>query len=155
MKLEDDERAFLAAEARALADAIDDETARRPYVDLAAAASGGEVPGELTSVVGTLVGLSLESGRAHQIHGPAGVRALVSVWKRTPQAEAVSAHLDDLNEALTALRGLPVQSVRVAAPGPGTHSISIAAGDREMRLVVDRNGVSLKSVNVGGGGIGE
>jgi hypothetical protein len=89
------------------------------------------------------------------VHGPAGVRALISVWKRTPQGMDAASEVDELNTALTALRGLPLESLRVAVTGPGAFSLSIGTLDYEVRLVVDRAGIRLASLNVGGGGIGE
>jgi hypothetical protein len=43
----------------------------------------------------------------------------------------------------------------VAATAPGAYSVVIAAGPYELRVALDRNGASLRSVNVGGGGTGE
>jgi hypothetical protein len=149
------ERPFLAAEARALAEQVGDGERRASYEEVARMAEAGEVPDERAATVEAVVALALETGRAHAVHGPAGVRALVSVWKETPRGEQVSQELEELNEALTALRGLPVQSVRVSPTGPGTYSVGISAGDYEMRLSVDRTAVRLRSLNVGGGGIGE
>jgi hypothetical protein len=155
MTIEQDERSILAAEARALAERLDDPEFRAPYEQMAAAVEAGEVPEEVASAVGALAALALETGRARSVHGPAGVRALISVWKRTPQGMQIANEVDELNTALTALRGLPLESLRVAATGPGAFSISIGTPDYEVRLVVDSAGIRLASLNVGGGGIGE
>jgi hypothetical protein len=155
MKIAEDERPFLVAEARALAEHLDEQGARERFEEIAAAAEAGEVPEPLADSVGALASLGLETGRVRSVHGAPGVRAMIALWKRTPQGEAAASELDDLNTALSALRGLPVESVRVAASAPGSYSLSIGAGDYEIRLVVDRSGVRLGSLNVGGGGIGE
>jgi hypothetical protein len=84
-----------------------------------------------------------------------GFRALTAIWRETPQGRRQAEDLDGLNEALGALRGLPVGTVRVAASGPGAFAVTLAAGDLEMRLALDRAGVRLRSLNVGGGGVGE
>ena len=155
MKIAEDERPFLAAEARALAEHLDEPTARERFQEIADAAEAGEVPDGLADAVGSLAALGLETGRVRTVHGPPGVRAMIALWKRTPQGEEAASDLDDLNTALSALRGFPVEAVRVAATAPGAFSIGIAAGEYEIRLAVDRTGVTLKSLNVGGGGIGE
>jgi hypothetical protein len=155
MKIAEDERSFLAAEARALAEHLDDPSARHRFGDIATAAEAGEVPDGWAEAVGSLAALALETGRVRTVHGPPGVRALVAVWKRTPQGEEVAAEVDELNTALSALRGLPVESVRVAPSAPGAYTLSISAGEYDVRLTVDRSGVRLRSLNVGGGGIGE
>ena len=155
MNIELDERPILAEEARSLAARLEDPEFRAPYERMAAAVEAGEVPDEVASAVGALAALALETGRARSVHGPAGVRALISVWKRTPQGREIAGEVDELNTALTALRGLPIESIRVAVAGPGAFSITIGTRDYEVRLVVDRDGVRLGSLNVGGGGIGE
>lgn len=155
MNIELDERPVLAAEARSLAERLEDPEFRAPYELMAAAVEAGEVPDEVAPAVGALAALALETGRARSVHGPAGVRALISVWKRTPQGMHAANEVDELNTALTALRGLPIESLRVAVTGPGAFSLTIGTPDYEVRLVVDRDGVRLGSLNVGGGGIGE
>jgi hypothetical protein len=155
MSIELDERPVLAAEARALAERLDDPEFRAPYEEMAAAVEAGEVPDEVANAVGALAALALETGRARSVHGPAGVRALISVWKRTPQGQELADDVEELNRALTALRGLPIEAVRVSLAGPGAFSISIDTPEYEMRLTVDRVGIRLASLNVGGGGIGE
>lgn len=153
MKLADDEATVLAAEAQALARAMGEtgEAYARLAADLEAGRMGDEVP----ETAGAVAAVALETGRARAVHGPAGVRALTALWKRSPQGRAVAAELDELNTALSPLRGLPVQDVRVAATGPGSYAVTLSAGEYEVRLAVDRDGVRLRSLNVGGGGIGE
>ena len=113
------------------------------------------MPEELAGKVGELVALAVETGRARSVHGAAGVRALISVWRDTPQGREASSKTEDLNEALTVLRGQAVGSVRVLSTGPGAYALTIAAGDVEIRLTFDREEATLRSINVGGGGIGE
>jgi hypothetical protein len=155
VKVGEDERPYLVAEARALAQRLADPAVRRPYEEVASGAEAGEVPEEWAGLVATLVELSLETGRAREVYGPAGVRALLALWRRTPRALELEARLEELNRALSALRGRPVRGVSVSAAGPGTYAVRIAAGDDEVRLLADRAGVRLRSIEVGGGGIGE
>ena len=155
MKIAESDREFLVAEALALSEQLPFGEARAIYQEIAWAADQGEVPDELAERVGELLALSLETGRARSEHGPAGVRALTAIWRETPQGKRQAEDLDGLNEALGALRGLSVGTVRVAASGPGAFAVTLAAGDLEMRLALDRVGVRLRSLNVGGGGVGE
>jgi len=90
MKIAEDERPFLAAEARALAEHLDEPLARERFETIAAAAEAGEIPESLAESVGTLAGLALETGRVRTVHGAPGVRAMVALWKRTPQGEAAA-----------------------------------------------------------------
>lgn len=155
MRVGEAERDFLVAEALALADQLADEDARLAYQEIAWAADRGHIPEELEGRVGELIAVALESGRARAVHGPDAVRALVSLWRETPQGRGVARELEEVNRALTALRSLPVAGIRLAATGPGAYSLSVSAGPYEVRLAIDRGGVQLRGVNVGGGGIGE
>jgi hypothetical protein len=154
MKLAEDERAVLVAEARALTEALGELDGGR-YATLASEIEAGGSDLEVTEAAGAVAALALETGRAKAVHGPAGVRALTALWKRSPQGLAAAEELDELNTALSPLRGLPVEDVRVATTGPGAFSITISAGEYEVRLAVERDGVRLRSLNVGGGGVGE
>ena len=155
MKVGEAEREYVVAEALALAEVVPDGDARVAYQEIAWAADQGEVPEDLTDRVGELVSLAVETGRARSIHGAAGVRALISVWKDTPQGREVTERAQDLNEALTALRGRTIDGVRVLPTAPGAYALTIAAGDVEVRLTFDRSEATLRSINVGGGGVGE
>jgi hypothetical protein len=155
VKVGETERDFLVAEALALAEQLPDGDTRRAYQEIAWAAEQGDVPEEWDGTVGELIYLALETGRARSVHGPAGVRALTSLWRDTPQGQSTIRSIEDLNEALGALKGQQVDAVRVAATGPGTYAVTIAAGDYELRLSIDRTEIRLQSINVGGGGIGE
>ena len=155
MKLAEDEATVLAAEARSLAEALG-QARDGIYTRLAGVVGeGGIDETELAETAGAVAAMALETGRARAVHGPMGVRALTAVWKRSPQGNAAAEEVDELNTALSPLRGLPVNDVRVAPTGPGAFAITIAAGEYEMRLALDRDGVRLRSINVGGGGIGE
>jgi hypothetical protein len=155
MKVGEREREYVVAEALALAEVVPDGDARAAYQEIAWAADQGEVPEDLTTRVGELVSLAVETGRARSVHGAAGVRALISVWKDTPQGREVAGRTDDLNEALTTLGGRTIDRVRVLPTAPGAYALTIAAGDVEIRLTFDRSEATLRSVNVGGGGVGE
>ena len=155
MKVGEAEREYVVAEALSVAELVGDGEARSAFQEIAWSADRGEVPDELAGRVGELVSLAVETGRARSVHGAAGVRALISVWRETPQGREASSKSDDLNEALSVLRGQPVGSVRVLATGPGAYALTIAAGDVEVRLTFDRDEATLRSINVGGGGVGE
>lgn len=155
MKLSIDEAVVVSAEARAVAERVEDPDARLRYARLADHADRGEVPEDSSEALESVVGLALESGRARSVHGPAGVQALLRVWKETPSGRATAQEVVELNAALSALRGLPLGDIRVAASGPGAWSIGVSAGEYSVRLSVDRDAVRLRSLNVGGGGPGE
>ena len=155
MRVGDAEREYVVAEALALAEVVPEGDSRAEYQEIAFSADQGEVPEDLSAKVGELVSLAVETGRARSVHGAAGVRALVAVWKDTPQGRHAVEKTNDLNQALTSLRGRTIDSVRVTPTAPGSYALSIAAGDLEVRLTFERQEATLRSINVGGGGVGE
>ena len=155
MKLGEAEREYVVAEAMALAELVPEGDSRVAYQEIAWAADRGEIPEDLSDRVGELAAIAVETGRARSVHGPAGVRALISVWRETPQGRRATAKAEDLNAALATLRGAEIGTIRVLPTGPGAYALSIAAGDLEVRLTFDRDEATLRSINVGGGGIGE
>jgi len=153
VRIADDERDVVAAEALALAEQLPTGSNRAAYLALASAAARGDVPDDLGERLGDVLRLALETGRAGRVHGPEGTRRLMAVWRQTRQARAISETTSDVNTALAALEGLPVRSVRVAPSGPGV-SLTVAAGDVEIRLAVGGEDVRLRSVGVGASGDG-
>jgi hypothetical protein len=154
VRIADDARDVVAAEALALAGELPPGPERAAYRELAGAAAAGEIPDAWCGRLGDVLRLALETGRAHRVHGPEGTRRLLAVWRQTPEAGAVREATDDVNAALAALEGLAVRSVRVAPTGPGGFSVALSAGDLEIRLAVGREDVSVRSVGVGVSGDG-
>jgi hypothetical protein len=155
MRLAESDRDVVVSEALALAEELPPGDTRTELQELAYAAEQGDVPGDLSGRLGDVAAVALETGRARAVHGPGGVRSLVGVWRETPQGRAVSTGVEELNTALRAVAGQPIEAVRVAVTAPGAYSVVIAAGPYEVRVALDRAGASLRSVNVGGGGTGE
>jgi len=155
MRLGEADREIVVSEALALADELPTGESRQELQELAWAAEQGEVPGALAGRLGEVASVALETGRARAVHGPTGVRALTGVWRETPQGRAVLEQVEELNAALRAVRGLSVESFRVSVTAPGSYAVSISAGPYELRVALDRAGATLRSVNVGGGGVGE
>jgi hypothetical protein len=157
VKVEEPEREVLAAQALALAGELPPGETRSAYRELASAAERGEVPDAWDERAGELAALAIDTGRARAEHGPSGVQGLLAVWRRSPQGQAAAERADDLTVALSALAGSPLSVIRVRAAGPGRSDLTIAAGNHEMRVTVDRDGARLLSVSVGpgSGGTGE
>jgi hypothetical protein len=149
VRIADDERDVVVAEALALAEQLPPGAERLAYQELAAAAERGEIPDEWADRLGDVLSLALDTGRASRVHGPEGTRRLLAVWRQTPQAVAIRGATDDVNAALASLEGLLVRSVRVAPTGPGGFSVAVSAGEVEIRLAVERGDVRVRSVGVG------
>jgi hypothetical protein len=155
VRLAEDDRDVVVTEALALAEELPPGEAREELRELAWAAEQGEVPGDLAARLGEVAAVALETGRARAVYGPSGVRTLTGVWRETPQGRDVAAGIEELNAALGAVRGQPVETIRVSATAPGAYAVAIVAGPYELRIALDRTGATLRSLNVGGGGVGE
>jgi hypothetical protein len=154
VNVEPSEREALAAQALALAGELPPGETRSAYRELASAAERGEVPDDWDERAGEVAALALETGRARAEHGAAGVQGLLAVWRRSPQGRVAAERAEDLTIALSALRDLPLSAIRVRASGPGRSDLTIAAGNHEMRVTMDRHGARLLSVSVGAGSSG-
>jgi hypothetical protein len=155
VKVREAEREYLAAEASALSEQLPVGALRDACAEMVVAVASGEIPPELEGSMGDLLTLTLETGRARVVHGRAGERALAALWRETPPGKEAVRGAENITEALTALRGLPVTGIRLTATGPASYAMSISAGDAEINLAFDRDGARLRSVNVGAGGPGE
>lgn len=156
MQVREAERPYLSAEALALAGELPQGSDfRAACVAVADAVAQGEVPEQLEGPAGDVLALALETGRARMVHGPAGERALSALWRETPQGREAVEGAVELTEALAALRGFELASVRITATGPSAYAVAIAAGDSEFHLAFDHGSARLRSINVGGGGAGE
>jgi hypothetical protein len=53
-----------------------------------------------------------------------------------------------VTEALSALRGQPIDSIAIRIAGPGAFQLDLGAGGSELSVRLDRNGARLASVGV-------
>jgi hypothetical protein len=149
VRVEGDAREVLAAEAAALRETITDPEARDGYLALAAAVADGDVDDVLVPSLERLLDLGLRTGRVRRIHGPHVEAAVARVYQATPAGRSLGAALADVNAALGALRGLPLDRLAFAARGPGTYTLTIETPAAGLTLDIGPTGVAVKDVSVG------
>ena len=150
LELNEAEREALAQEIESFAAALSDPASRARYAQLAAAVQAGAVPPELTRPLETLLELVLQQTQSVRLrHGPEGEQALQRLYQRTPRGAGLAQAAKEVNEALGALRGQTLESISFT-PTPRGHNLSIETDRCHLSLVIDRSGVQLKSVEVGG-----
>jgi hypothetical protein len=149
VRIEGEVREVLVAEAAALRDTISDPDARDGYLALAAAVAQGEVGDELVPSLERLLELGLRTGRVRRIHGPHAESAVGRVFTATPAGQALAAALAEVNTALGALRGQPLDRLTFAARGPGSYTLSIETPVAGLTLDIGPGGVAVKDVSVG------
>jgi hypothetical protein len=149
VRVEGDAREVLTAEAVALRETITDPEARDGSLALAAAVADGEVDDPLVSSLERLLDLGLRSGRVRRIHGPHAEAAVARVYQATPTGRSLGAALAEVNAALGALRGVPLDRLTFAARGPGAYTLTIETPAAGLTLDIGPSGVAVKDVSVG------
>ena len=136
------------AEAQAVRAMASDDGYRERLAGLVGAASEGEVGEEDAATLEELLELGLQSGRIRALYGPGGESAALGLFRRLPRGAAVVESADEVTTALRALEGRELGSIELRAVGPGAFTLSLAAGELEVSLRLDRQGARLSSVGV-------
>ena len=136
------------AEAQAVRAMASDSGYRERLAALVAAATEGEVGEEDAATLDELLELGLQSGRIRALYGPGGETAALGLYRRLPRGAAVAESAAEVGEALRALEGRELGSIELRAVGPGSFTLSLSAGEIDLSLRLDRQGVRLSSVGV-------
>jgi hypothetical protein len=141
-------REVALAEAQAVrAMASGDEYGDR-LAELLAAVDAGEVGGDDAETLEELLELGLQTGRIRAHYGPGGEQAALSLYRRLPRGAKLAESAREVTAALRALQGRELGAVELNAVGPGAFSLSIAAGELEISLRLDRQGARVANVGV-------
>jgi hypothetical protein len=134
------------AEAQAVRALASGEEYRERLAELIAAIGEGEVEGDEAETLEELLELGLQSGRIRAHYGPGGEQAALSLYRRLPRGAELAESAREVTTALRALEGRELGSVELKAVGPGAFSLSLAAGELEVSLRLDRQGARIASV---------
>ena len=148
MKLHGEAQEVALAETRAVLSRAGAGEYRDRLASLQAAASEGEVAAEDAETLQELLEVGLQSGRLRALYGPGGEKAALSTYRRLPNGAAVAESAREVSEALRSLAGHELRSVSLEANGPGSFTLSLAAGSAELTVRLDRQGARLHSVGV-------
>jgi len=135
-------------EAQAVLAMVQDETRRGRLADLIAAVADGEVADEDAEALGELLELGLQTGRVRAVYGPGGEQAALKVFRRLPKGKELGESAREVTDALAALVGRPLESVRIQAPAPGAFLLTLASEGLELSVRLDRQGARLTSVGI-------
>jgi len=139
-------RAVALAETQAVRALASGEEYRERLAALVAAIDEGAVAGEDAEVLEELLELGLQAGRIRAHYGPGGEQAALSLYRRLPRGTELAESAREVTAALGALEGRELTSVELTAVGPGVFSLSLAAGELEISLRLDRQGARVSSV---------
>lgn len=151
LTLNEDERELVTLELGMLLPALTGERAER-YAALRDAVEAGEVPGDLTGVLASLVELTLQTARARQLYRAEGEKILTDLLRRTPRGKELGQQLADVNTALKALNGKVVEGVSVRMRTIGHFTVTVATDEVTLTLAVRPDSVNVDSVAVGQSG---
>lgn len=149
LELDATERAILEHEVDAFAASLKEPDSRARYGELAAAVQEGRVPAPLVGFLETMLELLLQTGRVRREHGPAGEQALLRLFHRTPRGAALKGAAAEVNEALQAIQGHTLEALTFT-PTPRGHTIVVQTGCCLLTLAVDRDGVRVEKMELGG-----
>ena len=149
LELQPNEQEILAQDVPAFARTLKDPASRERYALLAEAVETGSVPAELHGPLETMLELALQTKAIRNRHGPDAERALADLYFRTGRGAAQRQAARDVTRALEALVGQTIEKIAVTA-GPGRHTIAINTDRAHLTLSVDRGGVRVDRVEVGG-----
>jgi hypothetical protein len=149
MRIDAIESELLVPEIAILSRTLPDPTTRVRYTALLQAVQEGEVGDELVGPLGTLLEISLQSGRVRHVYGADGEAALAKLFRRTPAGQALNAGATEVSDALRGLHGQLIETVDVSALGPGAYSLTIDTDRCQLTLRFDRGGVRVESVAIG------
>jgi hypothetical protein len=148
IRLSGEAREVALAEAQAVRAMAVDEGYRDRLAALVDAASDGDVGDEDARTLEGLLELGLQSGRVRALYGPSGEQAALALYRRLPRGAELVESTREVSTALTALAGRELSSVELRAVGPGAFALSLAAGEVEVSVRLDRQGARLASVGV-------
>ena len=114
------------------------------YAELVAQVDDGEVAD--VDTLESVLELGLQSGRIRALYGPGGEQATVATLRRLPRGRERGESARDVSQALQALVGKQLESVSLAAVGPGAFTLTLGAGGAELSVRLDRVGARVTSV---------
>ncbi|MER3416307.1 MAG: hypothetical protein C4297_08880 [Gemmataceae bacterium] len=140
----------LLQEALACAERLAPAAAREPFRVLAADLEHARISDPSLEIVGRVLELSLSSGRLRQLYGPHVEMQALRLYERTPQGQDLLQRLAQANRSLEALSGHVLQRVQFSLHRPGSYYLTLHTDHCVVRLVIDRLGVSVESLETAG-----
>jgi hypothetical protein len=135
-------------EAQAVLTMVQDAARRGRLADLIAAVQEGELGEDEAQALEELIELGLSTGRIRSVYGPEGEQAALKTFRKLPGGRALSDSAKEVTEALAALEGRELDSVKITSAGPGAYVVAVAVDGLELSVKLDRAGARIHSVGV-------
>jgi len=148
VKLHGDAAEVARGEAQAVLAVVHDPDRRGRLADLVAAVDEGELDEQDAQSLEELLELGLQSGRIRSVYGPEGEQAALKTFRRLPGGRGLADSAADVSEALAALEGRTLETVKVQSTGPGAYLVTLGVDGLELSVRLDRAGARVHSVGV-------
>ena len=146
LALKGEARDVALAEAQTVLSLAQNDEMRARLAELVSDVDEGGVGEDSTELLESVLELGLQTGRIRAYYGPGGEQAAVSTLRRLPKGRERSESAREVSTALQALKGQPIDAVKIAAVAPGAFTITIEAGGVEASVRLDTNGARLTSL---------
>jgi hypothetical protein len=147
VSLNGEARDVALAEAQTVQSMARDETMRSRLAELVSSVQDGEVDGDSLELLESVLELGLQTGRIRAYYGPGGEQAALSTLRKLPRGRVRADSTRDVSQALQALAGSQIDSLKITAVAPGSFTLSIEAGGFEASVRLDGNGARLTSLS--------
>ena len=146
IKVSAPEREVALDEVRAVLANARDAGYRQRLESVAVAIEAGEVDDMQAGQLEPIVSLGLQSGRIRSVYGPGGEQAALRLYRKLPGGRAVQASTEEVDTALSSLRGRTLDSIAIQPVGPGAFTVALSADGIRLSIRLDRQGARLHSV---------
>jgi hypothetical protein len=146
IELKGEAREVALAEAQTVLAMARDDDARARFAGLVSDVDDGSVDGETEELLESVLELGLQAGRIRAYYGPGGEQAALATIRRLPRGRVRSESAREVSQALEALAGKQLGSVKLAAVAPGAFTLSIEADGLDLSVRLDGSGARLASV---------
>jgi len=146
IKVSAPEREVALDEVRAVLASAQDAGYREGLESVAVAIEAGEVDDMQAGQLEPIVSLGLQSGRIRSVYGPGGEQAALRLYRKLPGGRAVQASTEEVDTALSSLRGRTLDSIAIQPVGPGAFTVALSADGIRLSIRLDRQGARLHSV---------
>jgi hypothetical protein len=146
IELKGEAREVALAEAQTVLAMARDDDARARFAELVSGIDDGALDGDAEELLESVLELGLQSGRIRAYYGPGGEQAALSTLRRLPRGRVRSDSAREVSQALEALAGRQLGSVKLAAVAPGAFTLSIEADGLDVSVRLDGSGARLASV---------
>jgi hypothetical protein len=144
--LQGEAREVALAEAQTVLALARDETIRARLAELVSSVDDGDVGDDSADLLEDVLELGLQTGRIRAYYGPGGEQAAVATLRKLPRGRARAESTRDVSEALGALAGRRLDSVKLAAVAPGAFTLSFEADGFDLSVRLDAHGARVTSV---------